>query len=694
MEELMTDIGSPAGVPWKRDNAASTQMRKLSMWWRVASSTIGVGFVSDPENIVLVPGLVLLVGLRKGKPQTARATGYYSESLSNAGRTTHIHCLSNFNMTRPVGVSEPNQVSRFPDDIEREIFFWAASNSGCNMYCYLLVAKRIHCWLEPILYRMVDVRHQRMAELLISSLRPRPAFAKRAVKVLRLRPAVLPEQGAYILELCRGLQELTLQTTANQPDDENPLRGPLCALRPTTLSMDLASAFYGPTVFLPDLPLLCRIERLHLTNSWVARRGLHIGLQELLLSEILRRFTRLQVVVLWRMEYQDCRETYTDLERHNFLDRRIVVFNTAHFAEHAGPRNSFWEVAEHVVQWREDNRVSRTSAWYGQGSCQSRVRAQRIFSEKLLTADVVFPTTSRFMLLNNCTRETCNAGRAAAFAVLTTTLVYGWKTKLASWPGAAPSHCVTNSKKLPFTTMPKVANPAPRLSVRRKISGRADTVVERMAKRNALYLQMFNQHADLVRGKDTEEVMNAYHRVMSRGIASDSSLITDGELDAMEQILCSPTATLDDHVFVGLTAHSLLLSQLETMKKLPYDVMVKVDALTIDLRSRERDRKPASPQDKYALITPPSPLPTLKRPVDARHIPLSDTTVHAMLASPSTLVGKRFIFREMDIYYCIASVTVSLKECTFSLQYEDVSFPSEDVTMREMEERLTNSYMV
>lgn len=279
-------------------------------------------------------------------------------------------------MIRPVGVSEPNQISHFPDDIEREIFFWAASNSGCNTYRYLLVAKRIHYWLEPILYRVVDVRHQRMAELLISSLRPRPAFAKRAVKVLRLRPAVLPERGAEILEVCRGLQELTLQTSANQPDDENPLRGPLCALRPTTLSIDLASAFYGPMIFLPDLPLLCRIERLHLTNSWVARRGLHIGLQELcqlthlsfhirppgqhvthieVLSEILRRFVRLQVVVLWRMEYQDSKETYTDLERHNFLDRRIVVFNTAHFGEHAGPRSSFWEVAEHVVQWREDN---------------------------------------------------------------------------------------------------------------------------------------------------------------------------------------------------------------------------------------------------------------------------------------------------------------------------------------------------
>ncbi|KAI6122022.1 hypothetical protein F5141DRAFT_1094261 [Pisolithus sp. B1] len=152
--------------------------------------------------------------------------------------------------------------------------------------------------------------------------------------------------------------------------------------------------------------------------------------------------------------------------------------------------------------------------------------------------------------------------------------------------------------------MPKVANPASRLSVRRKASARADSLIEQMAKRNAFYLQMFDQHADLVRGEDAEEVTNAYHRVMNRGIASDSTSITDGDLDAMEQILCTPTATFDEyafishfhiheltarftrHVFVGLTAHSLLLSQMEAMKKLPHDIMVKVDALTIELRSQ------------------------------------------------------------------------------------------------------------
>ncbi|KAI6145591.1 hypothetical protein BKA82DRAFT_21480 [Pisolithus tinctorius] len=146
--------------------------------------------------------------------------------------------------------------------------------------------------------------------------------------------------------------------------------------RLTSLSMDLAAAFYDPTIFLPDLHLLRHIERLHLMNGWVARCGLYISLQELrqlthlsfhihppgqaamhaeILSKILEDFTRLQVIILWRVEYQKCEEVYSNLEQHSLADHRIVVFNTAHFAEYAWPVNSFWKLAESIVQWQGDN---------------------------------------------------------------------------------------------------------------------------------------------------------------------------------------------------------------------------------------------------------------------------------------------------------------------------------------------------
>ena len=71
--------------------------------------------------------------------------------------------------------------------------------------------------------------------------------------------------------------------------------------------------------------------------------------------EIFQRFLRLRVVVLWWMEYHASKEIYSNLVQQNLMDHRIVVFNSAHFTEYTGSISSFWEIAERVVQWRENN---------------------------------------------------------------------------------------------------------------------------------------------------------------------------------------------------------------------------------------------------------------------------------------------------------------------------------------------------
>ena len=187
-------------------------------------------------------------------------------------------------------------------------------------------------------------------------------------------PQFPPHKG--ILALCQGLQELTLQIITNLLDEENPLHGLLHDLWPTTLCMNIASVCYGHHIYLPDLILLRHVECLHLTNGWVAQQGLFIGLHELsqlthlsfhicppgqwmthpqVLFEIFKHFLRLRVVILWRMEYHTREEIYSDLIQNNLLDYRIVVFNSALFAECTESISSFWEIAERVVQWRGDN---------------------------------------------------------------------------------------------------------------------------------------------------------------------------------------------------------------------------------------------------------------------------------------------------------------------------------------------------
>lgn len=200
--------------------------------------------------------------------------------------------------------------------------------------------------------------------------------------MLHIRPSVTPEQGAEILCLCQGTEELTLQVISNLPDDHNPLRPPLSTLQLTTLSLDLASTFYGPMISLPDLSLLRRVEHLHLSNSWTARHGLYIGLHKLdqlthvsfpiqppgqqsirteILTYILGSFHVLQVVILWHMAYQESQVIYDTLRKRNIVDPRIVVFNSAWFTEYED--NSFWTHAMTIVQQQQNRNLKGASVF-------------------------------------------------------------------------------------------------------------------------------------------------------------------------------------------------------------------------------------------------------------------------------------------------------------------------------------------
>ncbi|KAI6165642.1 hypothetical protein EDD17DRAFT_1505676 [Pisolithus thermaeus] len=238
--------------------------------------------------------------------------------------------------------------------------------------------------------------------------------------------------------------------------------------------------------------------------------------------------------------------------------------------------------------------------------------------------------------------------------------------------------------------MPKADTKRPRSSTRRKASScNSDDNIEQMAQRNVLCMQKLGEHLKAaVEGRDSEEVAQAYDRVINSGhvLPPNTPLrnFTENEIGALDSVLCSPAANLEDHIFLSMTAHTLLMLQLEAMKSLPYDIMDQIDTRTIELRSQMRSGRehPPSEQDKITALVPPHPPPQLKRPISTRRIPLSSATVRDMLAVPLTLLGKGFILQDADLYYCITSVVASLQECTFTLQYEDTSYPIEDVSSK------------
>ncbi|KIK80056.1 hypothetical protein PAXRUDRAFT_251497 [Paxillus rubicundulus Ve08.2h10] len=273
--------------------------------------------------------------------------------------------------------SMPMTYSVFPHEIEREIFL-AGARKPSDAVQYLLVAKRVHDWLQPGLYRSVDVYDQKTAALFIRSIRERPEFAKAAVKAVHLRPSVLPIQGARILWLCSQIKELTLQVIVNVPENENPLREPLGALdHIKTLALDLGSVLFRTELQLADYELLCRVDHLHFTNTWISARGIFCGLEGLkqlthlslhvnqahidvtAIGHTMNTLPRLRVLLLWRMEYQSCETLWEILETSGKVnpDRRIVIFDAAYFADCSGPDSSFWDLADFVVHWREEQQV-------------------------------------------------------------------------------------------------------------------------------------------------------------------------------------------------------------------------------------------------------------------------------------------------------------------------------------------------
>ncbi|KAJ6585712.1 hypothetical protein B0H19DRAFT_1110562 [Mycena capillaripes] len=75
----------------------------------------------------------------------------------------------------------------FPLDLEREIFETAAVRSRAMILTLLRVCRRVHAWLEPLLYRVIHAKHQH--DTIISTVSSKPAtFLQNAVRHVVLWP--------------------------------------------------------------------------------------------------------------------------------------------------------------------------------------------------------------------------------------------------------------------------------------------------------------------------------------------------------------------------------------------------------------------------------------------------------------------------------------------------------------------------
>ena len=225
--------------------------------------------------------------------------------------------------------------------------------------------------MQRAIYHSVILCSDAAAQRFIASLEHRPQFAVSTVRMLHMGVAVRNNHAAKILDLCKGVTDLTLCVVCHHLCTKNPVLEPLEALPLTSLSADLSAIFHDQRAYLPNLQVVKRITHLHLTNAWACWEGIPVGLTMLtqlthlsipwntsqsdihLLRQIIKS-TNLKVVVLWKDEYERHDALVGSLQRGGLEDRRIVCFSPAQDSYYYSIHGGFWGYAEDLVKWREE----------------------------------------------------------------------------------------------------------------------------------------------------------------------------------------------------------------------------------------------------------------------------------------------------------------------------------------------------
>ncbi|KAJ7059568.1 hypothetical protein C8F01DRAFT_216442 [Mycena amicta] len=132
---------------------------------------------------------------------------------------------------------------RLPPELECKVFELTARMHPATIHSLLLVAHRVHIWIEPFLYRTLRVR---MYDQLLRFTQTKPgaasflASAVRHVTLVSYRPGM-----AAILQLCTGITHLAV---TSDPEYAFELRPLLPVLRISHLAVELA-ALYPPGLY-------------------------------------------------------------------------------------------------------------------------------------------------------------------------------------------------------------------------------------------------------------------------------------------------------------------------------------------------------------------------------------------------------------------------------------------------------------
>jgi hypothetical protein len=201
-------------------------------------------------------------------------------------------------------------------------------------------------------------------------------FARAAVKVLLVEFSVSAESCTRILQLCEGLEELSLHIpvlshhTLDISSAPKPFLPHLYKFYLKSLTVNLSTIFAdSESVYLPRVPLFKRITHLHITNTWIlwgrstgidslvhlTHLSVHVNTSHMDIPQlrILLLRDNLQVLVLWRREPESYQQVQCSLSSVHILDPRVVIMNSTLFREYVYEEHAFWDYIDAVVSWQK-----------------------------------------------------------------------------------------------------------------------------------------------------------------------------------------------------------------------------------------------------------------------------------------------------------------------------------------------------
>ncbi|KAH7919125.1 hypothetical protein BV22DRAFT_1199651 [Leucogyrophana mollusca] len=171
--------------------------------------------------------------------------------------------------------NSPTPPRYLPSELEREIFLRASPQDICSL---LLVARRVHDWVEAPFYQFIALTREDRACRLLSCLQLRPQFATTTIKSFWINGGVHIKTIAEILQITKSLNNLTLwpppyPLSAHSGSDSDALLLSLNDLPLTNLSLALSliptisNAEGRDSVFLPSTSVFARITHLQLLDG-------------------------------------------------------------------------------------------------------------------------------------------------------------------------------------------------------------------------------------------------------------------------------------------------------------------------------------------------------------------------------------------------------------------------------------------